>query len=104
MARPVKKTPEQWKEEILSAAKKLFLSKGYEETSVSDIMEAAGGAKGMFYRFFPTKEAAMHTLGDRMFLENNPFEAADLYESERGEHPQRSGFLQSGTGEYHYYI
>ena len=75
MARPVKKTPEQWKEEILSAAKKLFLSKGYEETSVSDIMEAAGGAKGMFYRFFPTKEAAMHTLGDRMFLENNPFEA-----------------------------
>ena len=55
MARPVKKTPEQWKEEILSAAKKLFLSKGYEETSVSDIMEAVGGAKGMFYRFFPTK-------------------------------------------------
>lgn len=75
MARPVKKTPEQWKNEILSAAKKLFLSKGYEETSVSDIMEAAGGAKGMFYRFFPTKEAAMHALGDRMFLENNPFEA-----------------------------
>ncbi len=42
MARPVKKTPEQWKEEILSAAKKLFLSKGYEETSVSDIMEEIG--------------------------------------------------------------
>lgn len=75
MARPVKKPPEQWKKEILEAAKALFLAKGYEETSVSDIMELAGGAKGMFYRFFESKEELMHVLGDQMFLENNPFEA-----------------------------
>lgn len=74
MARPVKKPPEQWKEEILDAAKELFLTKGYEETAVSDIMERAGGAKGMFYRFFQSKEEAMHALGDRMFFDNNPFE------------------------------
>ena len=52
MARPVKKLPEQWKTEILDAAQKLFLTKGYEETAVSDIMEEVGGAKGMFYRCF----------------------------------------------------
>lgn len=75
MARPVKKQPEEWEREILDAAKFLFLSKGYEETSVSDIMERAGGAKGMFYRFFESKEKVMQALGDRMFLENNPFEA-----------------------------
>ncbi len=75
MARPVKKQPGEWEKEILDAAKFLFLSKGYEETSVSDIMERAGGAKGMFYRFFESKEKAMQALGDRMFLENNPFEA-----------------------------
>lgn len=75
MARPVKKVPEQWKKEILDAAKELFLSKGYEETAVADIMELAGGAKGMFYRFFRSKEEVMHALGDRMFFENNPFEA-----------------------------
>ena len=46
MARPVKKQPEQWKKEILDAAKELFLSKGYEETAITDIMELAGGAKG----------------------------------------------------------
>lgn len=74
MARPVKKPPEQWKDEILDTAQMLFLSKGYEETSVSDIMEAVGGAKGMFYRFFKSKEEIMHALGDRMFYENNPFE------------------------------
>ncbi len=74
MARPVKKQPEQWKKEILDAAKELFFSKGYEETAIQDIMELAGGAKGMFYRFFQSKEEVMHALGDQMFLENNPFE------------------------------
>lgn len=75
MARPVKKQPEQWKREILDAAKELFLSKGYEETAIADIMELAGGAKGMFYRFFQSKEEVMQALGDQLFLENNPFEA-----------------------------
>lgn len=75
LARPAKKPPEQWKNEILDAAKELFLSKGYEETAITDIMELVGGAKGMFYRFFQSKEEVMHALGDRMFFENNPFEA-----------------------------
>lgn len=74
MARPVKKTPEDWKREILNAAQTLFASKGYEETSVSDIMELVGGAKGMFYRFFQSKEDVMYELGNKMFFENNPFE------------------------------
>lgn len=74
MARPVKKKPEQWKTAILEAAQKLFLEKGYEETSISDIMEVAGGAKGMFYRFFQSKEEVMHALGNQMFFRNNPFE------------------------------
>ena len=75
MARPIKKTPEQWKTEILSAEQKLFISKGYEETSISDIMAMVGGAKGMFYRCFQSKEEVMQTLGNQMFFENNPFEA-----------------------------
>ena len=74
MTRPVKKTPEQWKKEILDAAQQLFISKGYEETSISDIMEMVGGAKGMFYRCFQSKEEMMYVLGKQMFLENNPFE------------------------------
>lgn len=75
MARPVKKPPEQWKSEILGAAQELFLAKGYEETTITDIMKSAGGAKGMFYRFFESKEEIMQALGDRMFFGNNPFEA-----------------------------
>lgn len=75
MARPVKKTPEEWRTEILNAAQSLFISKGYEETSISDIMNMAGGAKGMFYRCFQSKEEVMYALGNQMFFENNPFEA-----------------------------
>lgn len=75
MTRPVKKPPEQWKKEILDAAQKLFISKGYEKTSVSDIMDMAGGAKGMFYRCFQSKEEVMYELGNQMFFEDNPFEA-----------------------------
>lgn len=74
MARPVKKTPEQWKQDILHAAQTLFLSKGYEATSVSDIMTLTGGAKGMFYRFYQSKEELMYALSKQLFLENNPFE------------------------------
>ena len=61
--------------EILDATKMLFASKGYEETSISDIMDMAGGAKGMFYRCFQSKEEVMHALGNQLFFENNPFEA-----------------------------
>lgn len=74
MARPVKKSPEQWKSEILNAAQELFLSKGYDNTSITDIMNLAGGAKGLFYRFFQSKEELMQELGNQMFLANNPFE------------------------------
>lgn len=75
MARPVKKSPEQWKREILKASQELFLSKGYDNTSITDIMMLVGGAKGMFYRFFQSKEELMQELGNQMFFENNPFEA-----------------------------
>ena len=38
-------------------------------------MAMVGGAKGMFYRCFQSKEEVMQTLGNQMFFENNPFEA-----------------------------
>ena len=74
MARPVKKTQHQWKNEILNAAQNLFITKGYQKTSISDIMKEVEGAKGMFYRCFQSKEEVMQELGNQMFFHNNPFE------------------------------
>lgn len=75
MARPVKKPLGEWRQGIMKAAKGLFLEKGFEETTVDDIMKAAGGAKGTFYHCFRSKEELIHALGDQMFFENDPFEA-----------------------------
>lgn len=45
------------KDAIISAALKLFLKNGYEGTSVRMILSAVGGEIGMFYHYFPSKDA-----------------------------------------------
>src|SRR6266511_4300118 len=44
---------------LTSAAVELFLAKGYEETTVDEIAEAAGVARRTFFRYFRTKEDAV---------------------------------------------
>ena len=50
------------KQEILSISERLFCTKGYEETSVQDILDIMHGTKGGFYHHFPTKAAVLETL------------------------------------------
>jgi AcrR family transcriptional regulator len=44
------------REELRSSAIDAFLTRGYDETSISDIAEAAGISERTFYRYFATKE------------------------------------------------
>lgn len=53
------------KNEILDAAAVLFAEKGAEHTSVADIMEAVGIAKGTLYHHFKSKESIMDALIER---------------------------------------
>lgn len=70
------KYPEVTEERILDAAQRLFLEKGYENTTIQDIVNELGGlTKGAVYHHFKSKEEIMDAAGDRMFFENNPFEA-----------------------------
>jgi len=41
---------------ILLAALQLFASKGYQSTSIADILQEAGAHSGSLYHFFPTKQ------------------------------------------------
>jgi len=52
----VVKKSEERKEEFLNIAIKLFLQKGYENTSVKDVYAEANGSFGMFYHHFKSKE------------------------------------------------
>ncbi|UCD63107.1 MAG: TetR/AcrR family transcriptional regulator [Candidatus Zixiibacteriota bacterium] len=54
MAR-VSKKPEERKEELIEAARRLFIAKGYEHTAVSDIVRETNVAQGTFYYHFRSK-------------------------------------------------
>jgi len=50
------------KKEIIAAAKKLILEKGYDQVSVQDVTELAGVSKGAFYIHFKTKDDLIQSL------------------------------------------
>lgn len=70
------KYPEETEQKILDAALKLFLEKGYEETTILDIVDNLGGlTRGAFYHHFKSKEEVLDVLSDKLFYQNNPLEA-----------------------------
>ena len=70
------KYPEETVERILDTAQRLFLEKGYEQTTIQDITDNLGGlTKGAIYHHFKSKEEIIDAVSDRMFFSNNPFEA-----------------------------
>lgn len=69
------KYPEVTVEKILDTAQRLFLEKGYDNTTIQDIVDGLDGlSKGAVYHHFKSKEEIMDAVGDRMFLSDNPFE------------------------------
>lgn len=82
---PRNKYPEETVQKILDASLKLFLEKGYEETTVLDIISEMGGlTRGAFYHHFKSKEEVFDALCEKLFYETNPFEKAK-------EHKELSG-------------
>lgn len=70
------KYPEVTVERILDVSQRLFLEKGYEHTTIQDIVDGLDGlTKGAVYHHFKSKEEILDAVGDRMFFQNNPFEA-----------------------------
>ncbi len=69
------KYPEETEQLILDAALKLFVEKGYEQTTILDIVGKMGGlTRGAFYHHFKTKEEVFFALTDKLFNEINSFE------------------------------
>ena len=50
------------REQVMDAAGKLFADQGYHGTTVGDICDSLGVGKGVFYWYFPSKEAAFAEL------------------------------------------
>lgn len=65
MTREVK-SPEVRREEFLDTAETLFLERGYDSTTVSDIVTTMGLAKGAFYHYFGSKEDILTAIIERL--------------------------------------
>ena len=62
---------------ILDVAFRLFMEKGYEHTSVQDIIDQLGGlSKGAIYHHFKSKDDILMAVTDRMTAESNKMLAA----------------------------
>lgn len=62
---------EKRKQELLRIAYRLILSKGYEETSIDEIIAEAQIAKGTFYYHFKSKEEMLEALINQMITEQS---------------------------------
>lgn len=65
-----RKERDDLKNQIMEAAWELFLEKGYEKTTVNDIIKKAGTSKGGFYYYFKAKEELLnflYTIFDREY-------------------------------------
>ena len=56
------KKGERRKQELLQIAYGMFIARGYENTSIEDIIEAAGIAKGTYYYHFESKEQMLEEV------------------------------------------
>ena len=52
------------KSKIIDAAMKLFLEKGYENTTMQDIVQASGMSKGAIYHYFKSKQEIVAYLSN----------------------------------------
>ena len=57
------------KDEILSVAYNLFITKGYDNTSVDEIIEKVNIAKGTFYYYLTSKEEMLDEVINKMINE-----------------------------------
>ena len=68
---------EKRKKELLNIAYDMFLTRGYENTHVDEIIEKAQIAKGTYYYYFKSKEQMLEEVID-MMIENETERASQI--------------------------
>jgi len=72
----VLKAPAVRRAELIDCAQRLFLTRGYERTTINDVIAAAGLSKGAFYHHFRSKEDMLEAIADRFAHESLGFTRA----------------------------
>ena len=96
---PRNKYPEQTVQKIMDTSLRLFLEKGYEQTTILDIVDGLGGlTRGAFYHHFKSKEEVLDAIGEKMFYEVIPIKAIFADQSMNGLEKIRAVFMSTLTG------
>jgi AcrR family transcriptional regulator len=74
------KKPEDRRKEIMDMAERLFMTEGYENTSVNTIVEKLSVAKGTFYHYFSSKEEILGAIFER-YMDNFAEGLSDICEN-----------------------
>ena len=72
----VMKAPAVRRAELIDCAQRLFLTRGYERTTINDVIAAARLSKGAFYHHFRSKEDMLEAIADRFAHESLGFISA----------------------------
>lgn len=67
------KYPEQTIKKILDTSLRLFSEKGYEQTTIQDIVHDLGMSKGAIYHHFKSKEEILLALGNHYYNDHAMF-------------------------------
>ncbi|MEU1182975.1 TetR family transcriptional regulator [Streptomyces sp. NPDC005820] len=67
---------------LVAAAFQLFLERGYEQTTVDDIVSLAGVGRRSFFRYFPSKEDVVFPDHERCLADMTAFLAASEEDAE----------------------
>lgn len=70
--------------QILDAAEQLFYERGYDRTSVQDILDALQMSKGGFYHYFDAKDSVLRAVSERRAERRFDKLSAELYGTRRG--------------------
>jgi len=83
---PRNKNPEETIKKIKEVSLKLFLEKGYDETTVLDIVNNLGGlTRGAFYHHFKSKEEVLEAIfAEEFSADTHPIKKAQSAQVENG--------------------
>jgi len=85
------------RQEIIDTARRLFFQKGYETTTVQDIIDALDIAKGTFYHYFSSKMQLLDSLVEEMVAEMSR-QLQPIADSKKNAIEKINEIFRAGTG------
>lgn len=79
------KYPEETRKKILDVARQLFYEKGYDNTTIQDIIDGLGGlTKGVIYHHFKSKQDILESVMDSLGVSNGQSKWYENWQGETG--------------------